>query len=493
MTASVTRIGQALGIGPKAAVLVVAGGWLGVAVVVAVATNRDALVALVGVAALAIATMVGLKWPILSLGLFAVLIPIEQIVLIEGFGTISRFAGILFAVTYAIPRLGRLRPQAMPPAAWAYLAWSLVSIGWALDPGIAWDQYTTLIQLFVVAVLVADFVVDQPTIVRPVMWAYSLSALATAVIGVESFVAGGYVTQTRSAVFEGQNPEHFAAVLTPALLFGLNEALTGRRRILGLVIALGTTLGVIVTGTRAAWVAVIIVVALFVFPRLTQRGRVASVALALAAVAAVSQVPGATQLVTDRASTAISTGGAGRTDIWSVAATIYTSAPVLGVGYANFPVAYTPELARASNVSSWANLEGRGAHNVVILTLVELGPIGLLLLAAFLGPLVVRRGWGPEALTIQASVAALLFQALFVDMLSNRKPIWLMIGFAAGLAYVARRERTRANDPPQAAVDVDALPARPRAAQPGATRPGTANAGARPQRPGDPPAVAPFP
>jgi O-antigen ligase len=483
VTASVTRIGQVLGVGPKAALLVVACGWLAVAVVVAVATNRDTLLALVGVGALAIGTMLGLKWPILSLGLFAILIPIEQIVLIDGLGTISRFAGLMFAVTYAIPRLGRLRPQAMPPAAWAYLAWSLVSIGWALDPGRAWDQHVTLIQLFIVAVLVADFVVHQPTIVRSVLWAYSLSALATALIGVEAFVTGGYVTQTRSAVFEGQNPEHFAAVLTPALLFGLHEALVGRRRILGLVIALATTLGVIVTGTRAAWVAIVIVVALFVFPRLTQKGRVASVVLAFAVVAGVAQVPGATQLVTERTATAISTGGAGRTDIWSVAATIYASAPFLGVGYANFPIAYTPQMARASNVSSWSNIEGRGAHNVAILTLVELGPIGLVLLAAFLGPLVLRRGWGSEAVTIQASVAALLTQALFVDMLSNRKPIWLMIGFAAGLAYVARRERAWAHDPLDVVGAGDAR---------AAPLPGP-HPFARGQPPRDPPAVARFP
>ena len=119
------------------------------------------------------------RWPILPLALFAALIPLEEVVVIEGLGTISRFAGILFAVTYALPRLGHLKLGAMPPAAWAYLAWAVVSVGWALDPGTAGGQIVTCLQLFVVAVFVADFVVHRPAIVRPVLWVYSLSATAT--------------------------------------------------------------------------------------------------------------------------------------------------------------------------------------------------------------------------------------------------------------------------------------------------------------------------
>ncbi len=123
--------------------------------------------------------------------MFAALIPIEEVVVIEGLGTISRFAGILFAVTYGVPRLGRLAFGAMPLAAWAYLAWAVVSLGWAIDPGTAWAQLQTLLQLFLIALLVADFVVQRPAIVRSVLWAYSLSATVTALIGIQSFIATG--------------------------------------------------------------------------------------------------------------------------------------------------------------------------------------------------------------------------------------------------------------------------------------------------------------
>ena len=114
----------------------------------------------------------------------------------------------------------------------------------------------------------------------------------------------------------------------------------------------------------------------------------------------------------------------------------------------------------------------------MILTIVELGPIGLLLLAAFLGPLVLRRGWGPEALTVQAALASLLMQALFVDMFANRKQVWLVIGLAAGLAYLARRGGAAVDDRPRDVTSAGATPV-------------SATALARP--PDDPRVVAPLP
>jgi len=128
------------------------------------------------------------------------------------------------------------------------------------------------------------------------------------------------------------------------------------------MMALLATLGIVVSGTRGTWLAVVVVVLLMVLPQLSPRRRLAAVALSAAVGIAVLQVPGVAALVTERTDTAVSTGGAGRTDIWSVAVTIYGTAPVLGVGFANFPVAYTPELVRASDVGSGEVLAGRAPH-----------------------------------------------------------------------------------------------------------------------------------
>jgi O-antigen ligase len=438
MSASVTRIGDALRIGPRSAGLIAAFGLAGVIVIAALATRLGVVPIAVGAVVLAIIAVLGFRWPLLPLIVFAVLIPIEDVIVIDGIGTLSRVAGLLFMVTYAAPRLGTLRLGAIPIAGWAYLAWAMVSIGWAISPQVAWAQAATLLQLFLIALLVANFVAQRPEIVRPLLWAYSLSAAATALIGIQSYVAMG-LASGRSSALQHQDPAQFAAVLLPAFFFGLYEVINGQRRILGGAVTLLTAAGIVVSGTRGAWVACAVVVLLIVLPGLTMRRRLASLAVILIVGVMLYQLPGIPELVAERSGNAVSTGGAGRTDIWSVGLTIFASNPVTGVGYANFPVAFTSEVIRAAGVGwTWFDRAGSGSHNVLIGTLAELGVIGLMLLGVFLGPLVLRRGWGPNAAAVRASLASLLVAALFLDVLSNRKQVWLVIGLAAGLALVAK-------------------------------------------------------
>jgi O-antigen ligase len=443
MRASVLRVGDLLRIGTHAASVVTVSGVIGVVVLAALATSLGVLPILLGAGLLGLVTLISFRWPLVALAAFAALIPIEEVVLIEGLGTVSRFAGLLFAATYGLPRIGSLALGAMPAAVWAYVAWALLSAGWALDPTSSWAELPTLLQLFPIGLLVADFVVRRPEIIRPILWVYSLSSAATAAIGIAGYAGQGLGGDGRATAIQGQDPAQFAAVLVPALVFGLYRLLNGDRRILSGGIALITAIGVIVSGTRGAWLAVVVAIVLFILPQLSLKRRIAAVAMALAMIAMAYQLPGVPDLFAERTGTALSSGGAGRTDIWSVGLTIYRSAPVLGVGYANFPIAYTSEAVRATNLRSVSSalLQGRAPHNLAIGTLVELGPVGLLLIVLFLGPLVVQRGWGPDAAVVQTALASLVTLAMFLDVLANRKQVWLIIGMAAGLAYLARRER----------------------------------------------------
>jgi O-antigen ligase len=463
MSAAVARIGDAFHLGPRVTWLVCLAGLIGLVSAAALATRFGILILVLAAIGAVVLTVVSFRFPLMTLLLFAAFIPIEEVVLIDGIGTISRFAGILFAVTYGIPRLGRLSFGAMPRTGWAYLAWATLSLGWAISPTTSWAELPTLLQLFLIAVLVADYVVQRPEIVRPVLWTYSLSAGVTALIGIETYLTRG-LADSRTAALTGQDPAQFAALLLPALFFSLSEVLNGHRRIPAGVVALLTTIGVIVSGTRGAWFALGVVVLLFVLPRLTARRRLVAVATIVLLLGSAYQVPGVADLIAERSGNALSTGGAGRTDIWSVATTIYRSAPVVGVGFANFPVAYTPDVVAASGITSNYRLSGYGPHNVVVGTLIELGPLGLALLLLFLGPLILQRGWGANAAAVQAALASLAGVALFLDILANRKQVWLIIGIAAGLAYLARHDRAEArsraappgseapDDPPGAGV-----------------------------------------
>lgn len=453
MSTAVGRVSGVLRLGPRWAGPVAPLAVLSVIIVVAVTTRFGVLPVALGLALVPPVAIASVRWPIVTLGLFVALIPLEQVVVIDGLGTISRLVGVLFAVSYGLPRIGRLTLAATPPAAWAFLAWAVVSLLWALDPGTAWAEIPTLLQLFVIAVLVADVVVHKPSTVRSLMWVYSLSAAATAVVGIQTFVALGPAGEARAAAIQNQNPAQFAGVLLPALVFGLYEVLRAAdRRIPGALIALITTAGILVSGTRGAWLSAAIVFVLFILPRVGPRRLLSATALVAVMMVLAVQIPGVASLVSQRVQTALTTGGAGRTDIWTVALTSYGTAPILGVGYANFPVAYTRDATITPNLTpAAANLPPTlGPHNLVVGTVTELGPLGLALLGLFLLPLVLRRGWGPDAETIQAALASLLILALFLDILSNRKQVWFIIGLATGLAYL--RERASSHSDPVAAV-----------------------------------------
>ena len=77
-----------------------------VALGVAIATRADLLVQVTAIAIVLVAFLLGLRWPLQLLFVFAALIPIEEVVQLGELGTLSRIAGLLFAVVYGLPRLG---------------------------------------------------------------------------------------------------------------------------------------------------------------------------------------------------------------------------------------------------------------------------------------------------------------------------------------------------------------------------------------------------
>ncbi len=434
-----------LGGSPRGAIVQVVGALVGGLAAGLVAATMDPLVGGMLAAGIAL-VLLSVRWPLLLLFVFVALIPIEDSVNITGFGTLSRWAGIAFAGVYAIPRLGRLVPGALPLAGWAYIGWAVLSVAWALDPDTAQGQLQTLVQLAVIGFLVADVVLHEPTVVRPLLWVYSLSAAATAALGVSVFILGGVAADGRAAAIAGQNPAQFASLLLPALIFSLYEVLHGRRVAASGLAALLCTAGIVLSGTRSVWLAAVVVIFFLMIPRLGIRRAIVALGVVGLLAIATLQIPGVGGLVANRAETATSSGGAGRTDIWAVGFEIFEASPVIGAGYANFPVAFTTSVLRSANVGVDVGT-GRAPHNIVVGTAGELGLVGLALLALFIVPLVVRRGWGPDGTVVQAVLASLMLDALFLDIVANRKQVWVAIGLAAGLAYLAGQARRRGDVP----------------------------------------------
>jgi O-antigen ligase len=410
------------------------------AVVIAVFTAAQRLDLGLAAAIGGLGLLISIRWPLVSLFAFAALIPVEEVVQVQGLGTLSRVAAILFALTYAVPRLGVIRIRAMPLPGWAWIGWALLSAGWALDRSVAIAALGPVDQLFGVAVLIADAVASRPGIVRPLLWTYSTLAAVTASIGIVAYVSGSFDGE-RIAAFADQDVAQFAAILLPAFVFSMFQVLHGRLILFSAPLAFLNLAGILLSGTRGAWLGIGVVVAFLVLPRLKPRRRVAAVGTLALGLLLALQLPGAADLIANRTALAVPTGGAGRTEIWAVGIAIFESEPVIGVGYGNYIVAYTPERIRDSAVGETANEPDAraGSHSIVFGTLAELGIPGTLILLLFLGPLVARRGGGEDAAAVQAMLVALMTSALFLDVL-NRKQVWLVIGLAAGLTWL---ERTR--------------------------------------------------
>jgi exopolysaccharide production protein ExoQ len=423
------------------------------------ATRAGLLPYAVGVTAALVLVLFSVRSPLLLLFVLVAVIPVEDAINVAGAGTLSKAVGIMFAIVYTLPRLRHLTLRAMPRAGWAYLGVAALSVFWAIDPNVAQTQLQTLVQLFAIGVLVADVVVNNPTVVRPLLWVYTLSAALTASIGIAGYGSGLTVAGGRVAALTGQDPAQFAAILLPALVFSLHELVYGRRFLVSGAVATVCTIAIVLSGTRGAWVAAAVVAIMFILPRLRPRRRVAALVIMASLLLVAFQIPGVADLVTQRTILATATGGAGRTDIWSVGIRIFESAPVTGVGYANFPVAYTPELVATADLER-ATGAARAPHSIIVGTLGELGLIGLACLVLFLAPLTLRRGWGPDGAVVQAILASLLVSGLFLDVLGDRKQVWITIGLASGLAYLARQatKSTTSTSGPGRSLKAVALP-----------------------------------
>ena len=421
----------------RATVMAVA--TVGFLLVIAFLTARGVLLqgvtAAVGLAGLAFA----FKNPRLALCVYAATIPLET-VQIEGLATISRAAGAAFFIGYVLASRG-IRLEVIRASAWLFVGLAGLSLLWTVGQDATVSSLVTLLQLFVVAIMVADATSRRPAIVREVLWSYSAAASATAVLAIAAYATNRTsLIAGRAGAFAEQDVAQFAALIVPALVFLVAQVARGDRRVLAAIGATLCAFAILLSGTRSAWLAIAVALVFAVLPRL-RPSQIASLAVLIGAIAvAAVQLPGVGDTIAGRIASAGATGGAGRLDIWAVGLTIFLEHPVVGVGYGAFPAAFTENAIRSAAIPGLdvAVLSiGRGSHSILLGTAGELGLIGLLVLAWLVRDL-LRPAIPPWGSVVQAIVLAVLVQALFLDVV-GRKQVWLVFGLAFGLEYARRR------------------------------------------------------
>lgn len=393
-----------------------------------------ALIAAVVIAALPLFTSTFIAQPLAAmLGLYIVLVPIDDALLVGSGLSVTKIIGLLIAIAAAVVMWRRRRVRTKIPSAifgWlAVVALMGVSITWSIDPELSHENIVTIASAFALMLIVFAVPLNSAEL-RTVIIATIVSG---AVVGT---VALGMSTHdiSQAAGQEGRlyltfgtatlDPNRFgASLLLPiAMTAGAIVRTKGWVR-LALFIPLGLALAAVyLVASRGTLLAI---AAMGVVVILASRRRVILGSLLAVCTALVFLLPSelSKRLFEGTAST-----GTGRFDIWKVAIASFPDHWFVGTGQGSFTAAYDHSLFLAYQpiFLEWS----RDPHNLIISTATELGIVGLVVLsvALILQFRTIRLIPPPYTwlrLVFAASMVGLLVAAMFVDVLAT-KFSWLL-------------------------------------------------------------------
>jgi O-antigen ligase len=322
------------------------------------------------------------------LGFYLFLIPFESIAVL-GSGQHGTTLNWGIGATAAAALLGvgvvrkRLDFPSRPTLLWAaFLLWALLTYAWALDTQvlIKWvPSALALIALYTVASL-WQVTEKQLKILILLIIAGGCAAalfLLYAYARGETYTNWSGVTGRASLILGGRqaNPDQMGTDLLLPFALALTGFFSQARRLAKAAsIAAAGVIGfaVFLTMSRSSLLAVGVIIGIFLL-RLGWDRRILAVVVILGALSAA--LPG---VFFQRLTTAVSTGGAGRLDIWEAGLACLRHYILTGAGLGNFTVAYTAFAGRAHSFAGY----NRGSHNIYLEVGVELGVVGLALLAA---------------------------------------------------------------------------------------------------------------
>jgi probable O-glycosylation ligase (exosortase A-associated) len=348
----------------------------------------------------------------------------------------------------------------------ALVCWSTITIPMSYWPGgsvrLLTDQYLKAIAFF----WLLATIITTPARLRAITWSLVLCAIPLAATGIWHYVSGDVMSTgveglVRIVGYQGSsgltgNPNDLALMLN--LIIPLAGALALSSRGLTRLVAGGAALlsvaAVIMTFSRAGFLALAAIYIMFVVVLARRRSGIAAIALVLVALSVPAMLP---KTYVARLSTIANmdedkTGSAqGRYKDLGIAADVVAHNPIIGVGLGQDMLA----LNQARGQSTW-----RSVHNVYLQYAVDLGVPGFLLFA-WLHLLCFRSAWAvekraradpalhdlaPLAVGIQVSLVAFLVAAMF-HPIAYQFYFFSIAGLAVALKNTCRAEIARARVP----------------------------------------------
>ena len=400
------------------------------AILVSITIVRQSFLVLAAVTAVGFAILFPVE---VSLGVFAILIPFDQVLVLGNTDiTITWIAGAFAGATLILYGLvsGRFKAPTRAGLIWGlFVLWTVASLVWAIDPATSLKRLPTVVALFGVYIVAANFRVTRQELSRILLLTVAGGAAAASVIIFQ--FAHHLSFEGRASLVVGNveaNPNELAGSLLLPFSLALCGVLSGgsriKRGVLLAALAL-ITISILLTMSRGSLVAlaVTLLVCLFGFG-VRRRLLVPILVLAIPLLFLPS-------LFYQRLEEASTGRGTGRYDIWLAGLQIVKSYPVIGVGLANFPVAYRNFAGYAHIFPSHGYM--REAHDAYLQVCGETGVIGLVLFIAAIWAQMKevrfapssRDSYGYSAIALQAACWGQLVAALSGNIQWN-KSFWFI-------------------------------------------------------------------
>lgn len=376
------------------------------------------------------------RWLVVRLAaLYAATVPLLNVVLLPGIGTLSRAFGGAFALVGLGALVARGRQRHWHDAhvtALVLLGWVVLSQAWTTTPAATGQTVQTAAQLVISFLLVWEYCPGLDEL-RSLLRGFVLGAAGAAIAVMVTALSSTGLAE-RYAVGEA-HPNDLGFVIALAVPCAWYLADHARGPVAAAAYRSYAFLAVLaITFTASRSSLLMVGVALLVVPgsfrRMTARARLAMVGMVAAAVVV------ALPFVPDRPVERLGTiaeeadGGdfSGRTDLWAQSLDVVAENPLTGVGAGGSRTALLAEGGAA-----------KGVHNTYLSVAVELGLVGFVLWMVLMGAclLPALRVRGPERLFLRV-VSTVLVLGLVPRHWEYGKSTWLFLAVILGMAMAAR-------------------------------------------------------
>lgn len=387
--------------------------------------------------------------PVAGFVIMLLLIPLEQVFIINQSVTVIRVIGIAVFSGWLLRILLGDRKIRTGTSFWLlvlYLIWCVSSAAWAVDAGPSVSRLETIVQLVAFYFMGCNLINSREKLNLFSIF-YLIGVLAAVTVSIFSAHAGDFTT--RASVSELQDPNWYARALGVGLLLSIymiasSAGLT--HKISYFLVGVASLAGILLSGSRGTWLSLVGTLAIAVILTKNLKLKLLVIILALTFTmfsgAIIENLP---PMVGNRITSLgedMGDRGSGRMDIWMVGWEMVKDHYLIGVGLDNFPKAYNNYLVEAPPETKDRGVN-RDPHSTLLSIAAELGAVGFILFIAMLASsLAVAKRTSNDSLRILGmSLLVYLFLGAFSLTEHSTKYFWFALIIPNAIAFFPGEKR----------------------------------------------------